>query len=162
MISFWEAPWYVLVCFVINGTPTKRFKCVTSINFTINIATDTYQYLFNLFYHNINLLSFIYFCCTLIYRRFVISLCFICNNHEDLIISQILNQFHCDIFKHNIFLQTSESTTFKNIWLTTQSKHWNTEIYWGLANSGERDHDSDIILLDSVIFRQYITVTNQC
>ena len=42
------------------------------------------------------------------------------------------------------------------------SKHWKTEIYRLLADRGEGDRDFDLNCLDSVILRQYNTVTNQC
>ena len=44
----------------------------------------------------------------------------------------------------------------------TQSKHFKTGLYQGLANPCEIDRDFDINLFASVIRRQYTTLTKQC
>ena len=126
-----------------------------------------------LFYHEIHLLRFIFCYCTPIYKEYIILFCWFCNHHKNftyitnnhnknLLISQILNQFFCNIFKRNFSLQTSKSTTFQYFWLPrrskhwktpTHSKHWNEELYRGQADRGEVDRESDLNHLDLVILR---------
>ena len=118
--------------------------------------------LFGLRYREIYLLRFIFCYCTSIYKKYVILLCFICDNHRTLLISKLLNQFPCDIFKDNFLLQTSKSTKSQKRLLPTHSKHWKTEPYRGSDDRGEVDCDSDLNRLASVILSQYTTVTNQC
>ena len=61
----------------------------------------------------------------------------ISNHHINLLISQISNQFLCDIFKDIFFLETSKYTTFKKLQSPPHSKHWKTELYQGSDNRGE-------------------------
>ena len=44
----------------------------------------------------------------------------------------------------------------------TKIKHRKTGIYLGAADSCEEYRDSDLNRLDSVMFRHYNSVTNQC
>ena len=140
-----------------------------SIPFTIHIATVSYQYIYSLYFREIHLLRFISCYCTSIYKKYVILLCFICNNHKTLLISQISNEFLCDIFKDKFSPQTSKYTTFQKLQLTrhikhwktpTHRKHWKTKIYKGSSDIGEGGYESDSNHLASVILRQYTTVTN--
>ena len=162
LISFQEAPCYGLVCYVWSITTNWRGKCVTSIWLTIHISTGSYQYMSSLCDHKIHLLRFIFFYCTLVYNKYVILLCSICNHHKTLLTSQILNQFLSYIFKHNFLMQTSKSTTSQKLWLPTHSKHWNTEPYWGSADCGEGDCESYFNHMVSVFHSKYNNVTNQC
>ena len=57
---------------------------------TIHIATMIYQYMSYLCYGNIHLLRFISFNCTLLYNKYIILLCSICNHHKPLLISQVI------------------------------------------------------------------------
>ena len=88
-----------------------------------------------------------------------------------MLISQISNQLLCDVSKEIVLLQTGKTTTFQNLQLprrkkhiktATNIKHLKTERYRGLANCGEVDYEFDLNRLDSVIRRQFTTVTNQC
>ena len=110
----------------------------------------------------IHVLRFICCCCTLIYKVHLILLCFICNHHKTMLISELLNEFLCDLFEENYLLQTSTSTTFQKCQSPTQSKYWKTEPYRGSDDCGEGHHDSVLNRLTSVILRQYTTLTNQC
>ena len=133
-----------------------------SIWFTIYKVTVSYQNMSSLSYHEIHLIRFIWSCCTFIYNKYVILSCFIINHHKTLLISQIPNQLLCYIFPHNILLHTSTSMTSRNLQSPTQSKHLKTGLYQRLADCCEVDRDSDLIYLNSVILRQYTTVTNWC
>ena len=46
--------------------------------------------------------------------------CLVCNHHIASLISQISNQFLCDIFKHNVLLHKSKYTTFQKLQYPTQ------------------------------------------
>ena len=138
-----------------------RAYSVTSYCSTINRATVSYQYWRYLFYRKIHLLRFIYCYCTLIYVINSISLCFVCNHHRTFIFLQNLNQFLLWYLQTQFVLQINKSTTYQ--FLSTQHrKHWKTEPYWGSADCGEGDHNSDINHLGSDNFRKCTTVTNQC
>ena len=56
-------------------------------------------------------------------QKFVTLLCFIRNHHKTFLISQISNQFLCNIFKDHFSLQTSKSTTLKKLQCPIRSKH---------------------------------------
>ena len=159
LISFREAPWKGFVCYVLDITTTGRGYCGMSTWLTIHIATVSYQ---QSFFCKINLMRFICWYCTLVWNKYIILLCFICNHHKTLLISQISNKFLRVILKHIVLLQTTKSTPFQILRLSTHVKHWKTELYLGSADFGEGDQDSDLNSLDSVIIRQYNTVTNQC
>ena len=64
--------------------------------------------------------------CLLLYlylQKFVIISCFICDHHKTFLISQILNQLLCNIFKDHFSLQTCESTTLQKLQYPRRSKH---------------------------------------
>ena len=128
----------------------------------IHIATVSYQYMSSLFYRETHLLRFICCYCTSVYKKCIILLCFIFNYHRNLLISHFFNQFICNIFRGYFLMQTSKSTTSQKLRIPTCSKHLKKELYQGLADSGEGDHNSDLNHLDSVIISKYTTVTNQC
>ena len=67
-----------------------------SIWFTIHVSMVSYQYMSYLCYLGKHLLRFILCYCTSSYKISIIELCFICNHHKTLLISQILNQLFCD------------------------------------------------------------------
>ena len=122
----------------------------------------SYHYLSSLCYFEIHLLSFICLYFTSIYKKYVILLGFICNNHKILLISQTSNKSPCNIFKGYYSLKTSKSTTPRKLQSPKHRKHRKTEIYRGSDDRGEGDCDFDLNRLDSVILRQYTTLTNQC
>ena len=148
----------------------------------IHIATVSYQYLSSLCYLKIHLLRFIGFYCTSICKKCIILLCFILNHHKTLLISQIIITKIClsHKFRINSFPVFSKAIfgcrqvnqpptnsfdhpyTAKNRKTPTQIKHWKKDLYQGSVGRGERDCDSDLNLLTSVIFRQYTAVTNLC
>ena len=107
--------------------------------------------MFYLFYRKIHLLSFIFCYCTLKDVIKTILLCFIFNHHITFLLSQIFNQFLCDIFRHYFLLQTNKCTTHQKIWSTPHRKHWKMEPYCVSVNCGEGDCDSDTNRLASVI-----------
>ena len=72
LISFQEAPWYGLVCYVQAINTTWWGYCVTSISLTIHIATVSYQYKSSLCYRKVHLIRFISCCCTYIYKKCVL------------------------------------------------------------------------------------------
>ena len=94
-----------------------------SIRFTIHIVMVSYQYISYLCYHKIQLLKFIWLCCTSIYNEYVILLCFICNHQKPLLISHIIitklflsQKFRINslviVLKVHFTLQTTECATF--------------------------------------------------
>ena len=99
-------------------------------------------------------------------------LCFILNCHGNLIFSQILNLFICDIFEHNNFVVDKEIRYFRFLVINnncrdqcpiiTQSNHWKMEHYWGSADYCEGSLDSEKNCLASGNLRQYTTVPIQC
>ena len=129
LIWFREAPWYLLVDYVQAITTAWRGLCATSIRFTISKVTGSYHCMSALSYHEIHLMRFICSYCTLIYNKYVILLCFIIIHHKTLLISQISNQFLCDIFQDNCLLHTSTSTTRRKLQIPTQRNNWNTGLY---------------------------------
>ena len=112
-------------------------------------------------YCEIHLLRFICCYCTSIYNKYVVLLCIICNHHKTFLISEILNQFLCNIYKHNYSPHTTISTTSQKLRSPKHSKHWNTELYRWSDDHGEGYHDSYLNRLDSFILTQYTTVTNK-
>ena len=64
LISFWEAPWWSLVCYVLAITNTVRGLFVTYSCYTFNIYMVSYQYSSYLFFRKIHLLTFICCYCT--------------------------------------------------------------------------------------------------
>ena len=120
----------------------------------------SYQYMPYLFNRKIHLLRLILCYCTSTYKKYIIVSCFICNNFRTFLISQISNQVLRDIFQQNIFLQRSKSNTSQKLWYTIDSKHWNTELYWGSGDCCEGDPNNNLNQLASVIVMQYTTVTN--
>ena len=112
--------------------------------------------------------------CTFNNNKYIIFLCFICNHHKTLLISQIIitNFAYLTIFypipfwhfqrpffvanKRIYHLSKYSIAKRSKHWnKTTQSKHWNMELYWGLFNRGKVDCDSDLNHLYSVIIKQY-------
>ena len=78
-----------------------------------------------------------------------------------MVLSQILNQYICGIFKHIYFCRNINPQPTKSF---DQPHTENTKrrIYHGLSDSGEGDQDSDINRLASNVLEQYTTVTKQC
>ena len=112
----------------------------------------------DLSYHEIHLMRFLKSYCTLIFNKYVILLCFVIIHHKNLLISQMYNQWICDILLHNYLLQTVTSTTPWNLLTPTQRKPWNSGIYQDMNDSCKGDHESDLNCLASVILRKYTTV----
>ena len=150
-----------------------------SILFTIHIVTVSYQCNFYSCYWDIHLLMFISCYCTSIYNKYVILIFFISNLHKAMLISQMIitKPFLYHKFRINSFVTFSNtivccrqlnlpnSKSFDcpyaaNIERCPHRNHWKTELYWGLADCGEVDRDSDLNCLASVILRDYTTVTN--
>ena len=146
--------------------------CVYSIRFTIHIATVNYQYKSSLCYLNKNLLMFISWYCTFIYKKYVVLSCFIFNRHKTLLVSQIIITTLClsqkfriksfVIFSNTIFcciqLNIIPSNSFDcpnsaNIERRPHSKRWKTDLYQRLADRGGVYCDSDLNHLSSVILR---------
>ena len=121
-----------------------------------------YQYMSALGYRDILLLRFICSYFTFIYNKYVTLRCFVIIHHKTLFISQIPNQFLCDILWHPFLLQTSTSTTSQIYWSPTQRKHWKTGLYQWSADNCEGESEYDLNCLASVIIRQYTIITNQC
>ena len=151
LISFWEACWYGLIYYMWDIITTWRGTCATCIRFTIYKTTMSYQYMSALWYCKIHLLRFISCYCTLIYTEYDILLCFVMNQHKNLLKLKIKNQLLCFILQHNYSLQSSTSVTFYNIQSKTQSKHFKTRLYKGLPDRCEGYCVYDWGCMDSAI-----------
>ena len=68
-----------------------------SIRFTTYKVTVIYQYMYSLCFREIHLIRYIWSYCTSFYNEYVNLLCFVINHHKTLLISQIPDQFLCDI-----------------------------------------------------------------
>ena len=123
----------------------------------------SYQYMSALCYREIYLLRFIFCYFTLIYNKYVNLLGFICpssqnstyhTNFESIGLSYFVTQFFAaykyiyDLSKASI---TDTNKTFKY-----------RDISGGRPIRFYGDREYDLYRLDSVILRQYTTVTNQC
>ena len=131
-----------------------------SIKFTIHIVTLSYKFMSSSCYREIHLLRFIFCHCTLIYNKYVISLCFIISHHKNLLISQISNKYFCYIlntmfFWRQVHLQPPQILDSRHI-ETIERRI----LIGGLSDCCEEDCESDLNRLASVIHRQYTTVTN--
>ena len=120
------------------------------------------QYCSYLYYLKKHLVRFICCYCKLIYYKSVMYIMlyfkllhtyFLITNFEYVLLWYIEHIFRCR--KIN-----PQPSNFRSS--TRSCYHWNMEHYWGLADHGEGDSDSDIYGLASVNLRQYTTVTNQC
>ena len=104
-------------------------------------------------YREIYLIMFICSYCSLSTRNTSIYYVSFFHHHKNMLISQIIItkfclshkfriNYFCDIFKGHFLLQTLNVLPFQKIGLSrrskqknlTQSKHWDTGIYWGSAN----------------------------
>ena len=99
---------------------------------------------------------------------FSFLLFFILNCHRNLIFSQILNLFICDIFEHNFFAIDKE---IHKLWFSVINNKCRNQIpvtqsklllkYGALSGStdhGEEDLESDVNCLASYNLQQYTTV----
>ena len=68
-----------------------------SIKFTTYKVTVSCQYMSVPSCYDIHMISFICSFCTFIYNKYVILLSFNINHHKTVLITQIWNQFLCDI-----------------------------------------------------------------
>ena len=131
-----------------------------SVRYTIYIIKMRFQYMSSSFYREIHLLRFICCYCTLIYKLYVISICFICNHHKTLFISQISNQCLCDIFENYFLLQTSTATTPPKALIIVTHKTLKDGALSGISQSCSGRSWVYLKSPSSVILRQYTTVTS--
>ena len=85
--------------------------------------TVSYQFMSALRYRNIHLIRFICSYCTLSTTNMSFYYALLLIITKNLLISQISNQFLCNILCHTFLLQTSTYTNSQNHLSSTQSKH---------------------------------------
>ena len=88
-------------------------------------------------------------------------LCFICNHHKTMLISQILNQFLGDILNESFDAHKYIYNIPKTLITKTQQTLKDCALL-GSEDLSEGYRDSDLYCLASIIIWQYTTVTNQC
>ena len=98
---------------MIAMTSTGRSVCVTIYPSTVIIATVSYQCGCYLQYSETHLHGFICWYCTLIYDKYLIFVMFYIKLSQIFDFIKILNMSFCNIFEHNVFLQTKKSTIFQ-------------------------------------------------
>ena len=145
----------------------KTQRIFTYCRSTVNIATVSYQNCYYFYYRKIHLKRCLCCCCP---NSLIFMSCFIFNCHVSLFFSQISNLFLCGIFEqifsasvkeiHRLWLQSTTKSADTKFLSPQHSNHWNIEHYWGSANCGEVDLDSDINSLASGNHRQSTTVSS--
>ena len=113
LISFQEAPWQCLVCYVISISTTTRALFATCCRSTVIIATVSYHYCSYLYYCGIHLRRYIFWYFPLIYNYSGIFIICYLKLQQNITFLKNINSVSFVVFLNTTMYQhTKKSTSF--------------------------------------------------